>query len=47
MRFTRGVVMSLRPKAKVEHWETKAWDAITVAVMLMTALIGALWMLRQ
>ncbi len=39
--------MSLRSKAKVQHWETRAWDVITVAVMLMTALTGALWMLKQ
>jgi uncharacterized membrane protein YqjE len=47
MRFTRELFMSLRSRVKVQHWETRAWDVITVAVMLMTALVGALWMLKQ
>lgn len=39
--------MSLRSKAKVENWETRAWDFITVGVMLVMALTCALWMVKS
>jgi hypothetical protein len=39
--------MSLRTKAKADQWETRAWDAITVGVMLLTAVTCALWMVRS
>jgi hypothetical protein len=39
--------MSLRSKAKAERWETRAWDVITVGVMLLMALTCALWMVKS
>ncbi len=39
--------MSLRTKVNADHWETRAWDAITVGVMLLTAVACALWMVRS
>jgi hypothetical protein len=39
--------MSLRSKVKIETWETRAWDAITVAVMLVTAFVCAIWMVKS
>jgi hypothetical protein len=34
-------------KVKTEHWETRAWDAITIAVMLVMAVTLALWTVRR
>jgi hypothetical protein len=39
--------MSLRTKVKVENWETRAWDVITVGVMLLMAVTCALWMVKS
>jgi hypothetical protein len=39
--------MSLRMKVQEERWERRAWDAITVAVMLVTAVVCALWMVKR
>jgi hypothetical protein len=39
--------MSLRSRVKVQMWETRAWDAITIAVMLVTALVCAIWMIKS
>jgi hypothetical protein len=41
------VDMSLRTKVNTERWETRAWDAITVGVMLLTAITCALWMVKS
>jgi hypothetical protein len=39
--------MSLRTKMKVDNWETRAWDVITVGVMLLMAVTCALWMVKS
>jgi hypothetical protein len=39
--------MSLRTKTKVDNWETRAWDVITVGVMLLMAVTCALWMVKS
>ena len=42
-----GGDMSLRTKVKAEGWETRAWDFITVGVMLLMAVTCALWMVKS
>jgi hypothetical protein len=39
--------MSLRTRVKVENWETRAWDCITIGVMLLMAVTCALWMVKS
>jgi hypothetical protein len=39
--------MSLRTKVKVDNWETRAWDLITVSVMLLMAFTCAVWMVKS
>jgi hypothetical protein len=39
--------MSLRTKVNTDRWETRAWDMITVGVMLVMAVTCALWMVKS
>lgn len=39
--------MSLRAKVNTDRWETRAWDMITVGVMLVMAVTCALWMVKS
>jgi hypothetical protein len=39
--------MSLRTRVKVDNWETRAWDVITVGVMLLMAVTCAFWMVKS
>ena len=47
MRIPQRLVMSLRTKVQTNSWETRAWDVITVAVMLVSAFAFALWTVHR
>jgi hypothetical protein len=43
----RGGVMRSKLQVRAAYWETRTWDAITIVVMLVTALTFAMWMVKR
>jgi hypothetical protein len=38
--------MRSKLQGQIANWEVRTWDVVTVVVMMMVAVIGAVWMVH-